>query len=358
MLFKAFYEDVWWNDYKSGLTSSYALPPSKATAKNTEDIFRLHILPMFGAYTLNYLNQHRQFVVQKMTAKSREYANVKVIKGYVNQLFDLAEEYEYIEFNRLSKSLKKVKSIRKNLLRSTKNDEDKYLTDEQLRDWFEAVQSDFDNKLLSFKDYVLFWTTYYLSDRKSETYGLQWKHIDLDNNVVYLIQALDRFGNVKSTKGNKATQIALPSFLKELLTEWRQVQKDELAKLGIKQTREQFLFTYCDTQGNLNRRLHTDYLNYRMKSIKNRHPNLLPCSPHKLRHTTATLAKLHGMSVEKISEALTHSNMSTTRIYINANNIVDQTPADFLNQASSGDSVGTMVGISSKKDTQQKLDAL
>lgn len=358
MLFKDFYENVWWNDYKSGLTSSYALPPSKATAKNTEDIFRLHILPMFGAYTLNYLNQHRQFVVQKMTAKSREYANVKVIKGYVNQLFDLAEEYEYIEFNRLSKSLKKVKSIRKNVLRSTKSDEDKYLTDEQLRDWFEAVQSDFDNKLLSFKDYVLFWTTYYLSDRKSETYGLQWKHIDLNNDVVYLVQALDRFGNVKSTKSNKATLIALPSFLKELLTEWKQVQKDGLAKLSIKQTREQFLFTYCDTQGNLNRRLHTDYLNYRMKSIKRRHPNLLPCSPHKLRHTTATLAKLHGMSVEKISEALTHSNMNTTRIYINANNIVDQTPADFLNQTASGDSVGTLVGISTKKDTHKDVDAL
>ncbi|QFZ08995.1 site-specific integrase, partial [Streptococcus dysgalactiae] len=28
-----------------------------------------------------------------------------------------------------------------------------------------------------FKDYTLFYTTFFLSDRKSETYALQWKHI-------------------------------------------------------------------------------------------------------------------------------------------------------------------------------------
>lgn len=197
-LFKDFYKDVWLDDYKSGLTSSYTQPPSIVTIQNTEDLFRLHILPMFGAYSLNYLNQHRQ------------------------------------------------------------------------------------------------------------------------------------------------------------------------AELNIKQTRDQFLFTYCDRQGNLNQRLHTDYLNYRMKSIHRRHPNLKSCSPHKLRHTTATLAKLHGMSLEKISEALTHSNIGTTRVYVNANNVVDLTPANFtydnLNKNSRGDSVGTLVGtlvgISTKKDTHKNVDAL
>lgn len=112
-LFKDFYKDVWLDDYKSGLTSSYTQPPRIVTIQNTEDLFRLHILPMFGAYSLNYLNQHRQFVIQKMNAKAKEYANFKVIRSYVNQVFDLAEEYEYIESNRLSKSLRKVKAIKK-----------------------------------------------------------------------------------------------------------------------------------------------------------------------------------------------------------------------------------------------------
>lgn len=41
-------------------------------------------------------------------------------------------------------------------------------------------------------------------------------------------------------------------------------------------------------------------------------------SPHKLRHTDATLAKQAGVSLEAISEALTHSDTGTTQIYVNA----------------------------------------
>lgn len=171
-LFKDFYKDFWLDDYKSGLTSSYTQPPSIVTIQNTEDLFRLHILPMFGAYSLNYLNQHRQFIIQKMNAKTKEYANFKVIRSYVNQVFDLAEEYEYIESNRLSKSLRKVKAIKKNHLKTAKCDEDKYLTDTELMAWFQAVQEDLDNGSLSYQDYTLFWTTFFLSDRKSETYAL------------------------------------------------------------------------------------------------------------------------------------------------------------------------------------------
>ena len=37
-------------------------------------------------------------------------------------------------------------------------------------------------------------------------------------------------------------------------------------------------------------------------------------SPHKLRHTGATLAKQAGMSLEAISEALTHSDIGTTQM--------------------------------------------
>lgn len=330
VLFKDFYHDTWLDDYKSGLTSSYPTPPSKVTVSNTIDVFRLHILPMFSEYTLNYLNHNRKFVIQKMNAKAKEYANFKVIRSYVTQVFDLAEEYEYIEHNRLSKSLKKIKAVKKIHLKETKKAEDKYLSESQLLEWFHAVQEDYENNDLMQQDYVLFWTTYFLSDRKSETYALQWKHINFTNNKIYILQALDKFGNVKSTKGNKSTELKLPAQLKQMLMAWKESQKQELTQFNIKQSRDQFLFTFIDRQGNINQRVHTDYLNYRMKSIKRRHPNLTHCTPHKLRHTTATLAKLHGMSLEKISEALTHSEIGTTKTYVNANNVIELTPADFV----------------------------
>ena len=81
-------------------------------------------------------------------------------------------------------------------------------------------------------------------------------------------------------------------------------------------------FTYIDTKGNINKPLHSDYLNNKMKNIRKRHKELAHATPHKLRHTGATLAKQAGMSLEAISEALTHSDTITTKTYVNTSNIV------------------------------------
>ena len=56
---------------------------------------------------------------------------------------------------------------------------------------------------------------------------------------------------------------------------------------------------------------------------------LAHATPHKLRHTGATLAKQAGMSLEAISEALTHSDTGTTQIYVNTSNVVPMTVGEF-----------------------------
>ncbi len=99
-------------------------------------------------------------------------------------------------------------------------------------------------------------------------------------------------------------------------------QKTELAKFGIIQSDEQYVFTYIDMKGNVNSPLHADYLNNKMKSVKRRHKELTHATPHKLRHTGATLAKLAGTSLEAISEALTHSDTITTKTYVNTSNVI------------------------------------
>ena len=91
---------------------------------------------------------------------------------------------------------------------------------------------------------------------------------------------------------------------------------------------EQFVFTYIDTRGNINTPLHADYLNNKMKSIRKRHKELAHATPHKLRHTGATLAKQAGVSLEAISEALTHSDKEITKTYVNTKDKVNQTVGD------------------------------
>ncbi|HIE3751043.1 TPA: ketohydroxyglutarate aldolase [Streptococcus pneumoniae] len=93
--------------------------------------------------------------------------------------------------------------------------------------------------------------------------------------------------------------------LLQLLTSWKEQQRYELAKFGILSNPEQFVFTYIDTKGNINKPLHADYLNNKMKSIRKRHKELTHATPHKLRHTGAT------------------------QIYVNTSNVVPMTVGEF-----------------------------
>lgn len=322
ILFSEFYQNIWWKSYKVGQTTSTTKPPSKATIDGTEIVFRKHILPILGNYPLDFLNQNKRVVLNLLTQKAEEYANFKVIRSYVNSIFDWAEELEYIETNRLSKTISRIKETKKLKLQETKRDEDLYLSQVELQAWFKAFEEDLENDKLSFKDYVLFYTTFFLGDRKSESYALQWKHINTKKQEIQLVQALDKYKNPKSTKGNKKTTFKIPVELADLLQSWKKQQKTELAKLGIIQSDEQYVFTYIDMKGNVNSPLHSDYLNNKMKSVKRRHPGLKHATPHKLRHTGATLAKQAGTSIEAISEALTHSDTITTKTYVNTSNVI------------------------------------
>lgn len=322
ILFSDFYHNIWWESYKAGQTTSTTKPPSQATIDGTEIVFRKHILPLLGNYSIDFLNQNKQVVLNLLTQKAEKYANFKAIRSYVNSIFDWAEELEYIETNRLSKTISRIKATKKIKLQEAKNDEDLYLSQSELQAWFTAFEEDLENDKLLFKDYVLFYTTFFLGDRKSESYALQWKHINLKKQEIQLVQALDKYKNPKSTKGNKKTTFRIPNELTDLLQEWKKQQKIELAKFNIIQTPVQYVFTYIDTKGNVNSRLHADYLNNKMKSVKRRHPELAHATPHKLRHTGATLAKQAGVSLEAISEALTHSDTITTKTYVNTSNVI------------------------------------
>ena len=322
ILFSDFYQNVWWESYKAGQTTSTAKPPSQATIVGTEIAFRKHILPMLGNYSIEFLNQNKQVVLNLLTQKAEEYANFKVIRSYVNSIFDWAEELEYIETNRLSKTISRIKATKNIKLQESKKDEDLSLSQEELQAWFTAFEKDLETEKILFKDYVLFYTTFFLGDRKSESYALQWKHINTQEQEIQLVQALDKYKNPKSTKGNKKTTFRIPNELTNLLQEWKKQQKIELTKFNIIQTPDQYVFTYIDTKGNVNSCLHADYLNNKMKSVKRRHPELAHATPHKLRHTGATLAKKAGTSMEAISEALTHSDTITTKTYVNTSNVI------------------------------------
>ncbi|MDN6616738.1 MAG: tyrosine-type recombinase/integrase, partial [Enterococcus sp.] len=272
----------------------------------------------------NYLNANTEIISDRLTEKSRTYANIRTLKSYVNSMFDVAEILGYIEFNRTTKVIQSITSPRKIALQEKKEQEGKQaLTVNELIEWLEVVQNCLNNQSLSFKDYTLFMLTLYLGDRKSESYALQWRHIDLDNHTIRLKFALNKKKKMKKTKGGKDTIIHTPEILVSLLQKWKELQKIELEKFRIQQTPQQQLLTYMKPYGDVNSPLHSDYLNYRINKIMKYHKHLAHLTPHKLRHTYATLAKQGGADLSKISEALTHSEITTTRIYVNTPDVVN-----------------------------------
>lgn len=103
---------------------------------------------------------------------------------------------------------------------------------------------------------------------------------------------------------------------------------------------------------NINQPLHTDYLNYRMKTIERRHKNLTHATPHKLRHTGATLARQSGTSLEQISEALTHSDTNITKTYVNIPNVIKM-PVGEIAYRKLSQNIADRNGVNSKKDASQ-----
>lgn len=321
--FFKFYKEIWLDMYIAGSTGHLKKVPSQVTINNTKDIFRLHILPIFGKYSLNWLNDNKDFVLRQLTILSRDYANIKVVKGYFNQVFELAELLDYIEYNRIAKVVHYVSAPKKQMLKEKRQVQGQSsMNAKELIQWLDVVKREYQQGILSMQDYVLFILTLNLGDRKSESYALQWKHILFEENQILLVQNLAKNKKIKSTKGRKQTKIILPIFLILLLKKWKLQQAYELKKAGIKQTDEQFLFTYADRKGNINVPLHIDYLNYRLNSIYRRNSFLVKISPHKLRHTFSTLAREGGASMEEISEALTHSDLRTTEVYVNTPSVV------------------------------------
>lgn len=320
--FQKFYEETWLDMYKTGSTGRTRQIPSSVTIQNTEDIFRIHILPMFGNYSIKWLNENKEFVLRQLTSLSQTYANIKVVKGYVNQVFEMAELLDYIEYNRIEKVIRYVSAPKKQKLKEERELVGESMTARELIEWLDVVNKEYDEGILIMQDYVLFMLTLNIGDRKSESYALQWKHIDFENGYILLTQNLSKVGKLKSTKGKKNTKIAIPLFLIELLKEWKEYQKIELKQIDIKQTKEQFLFTYVNGKGEINVPVHIDYLNYRLNSIRRRNPDLVKLNPHKLRHTYSTLAREGGASMSEISEALTHSDTKITETYVNTPNVV------------------------------------
>lgn len=279
---------------------------------------------------MHYLNEHKDFVFQELSILSERLANIKSVKSYVRQVFEIAEMMDFLEYNHIEKVIKPVNDPKKQRLRERRQMDGESLTADELIAWLDAAKADFLDHKLIYQDYLLLLLTLNLGDRKAESYALQWKHVDLENGYIYIVHSLKKSKKIGPTKSHKKSKVEIPKLLIPMLTKWKKQQQEELAQVNIEIGEEQFLFTYTDFQGHINQPLHSDYLNYRLKSINHRHPSLAHAYPHKLRHTFSSLAREGGATMAVISNALTHSDIDTTKTYVNTPDVIDLSAHDMF----------------------------
>lgn len=101
-----------------------------------------------------------------------------------------------------------------------------------------------------------------------------------------------------------------------------------MKQLNIKQTQQQFLFTYVNQKGEVNQPLHTDWLNNRLNQLEKKYrlPHIIP---HVLRHTFVSDLLVQGIDGLIIKSLVGHAETSNMirDVYGHAN---EQTKIDTI----------------------------
>ncbi|HHW3837870.1 TPA: tyrosine-type recombinase/integrase [Streptococcus suis] len=308
----------WYEAYKDTVEAT--------TAAKTADLYRLHILPVFGEKKISKISplDCQTFI----TNKAKTFKNMKQIKSYTSKIFEFAINMNYIERNPMSKVImpKFKKTVSEN-----------YWTVNELHQFLTII---LENE--PYKHYALFRLLAYSGLRKGELYALKWEDFDSDSQLLTVSKSLDRIDGHAIEKETKNTFSVRSIYLDDetcsILNKWRQETCKEKGQLSVTPLSidKEFMFTYCNRDGEIEP-LHADYINNILKRIIRKH-HLKKISPHGFRHTHATLMIEMGIDPVNTAKRLGHaSSQMTLDTYSHATKSGEKQSikkfADYLNKA-------------------------
>lgn len=280
---------------------TYKLTVKDTTLEKTDIHFKNHILPAIGHLVIDQITyEDCQNAVNQW---STETSICRIYKSYANKIFEFAMKKEIISKNPMALTdIPKQKSKKK-------SDDQTYYSKEEMADFLNWTKQHRPEK-----EYVLVRLLAYTGIRKGELAALVWDDVDFDkktlriNKAVVLLKELTL--TTPKTESSYRT-ISLDSDTLEILRQWKTSQKKEFFRRGIraKSDSDQLIVT--------NKFNSFIYQNY-PKTVMSHYPgnNL---TPHKLRHTHASLLLNAGVSITDVQRRLGHSSAATTMsIYAHA----------------------------------------
>lgn len=299
-LFKTVYEE-WLPSYKNRV--------QETTYQRTKDLFRLHILPKFGDKSISKITPvHCQNAINDWAVK---YTNIKQLKSYSSQIFEYAIFAELLQRNPMTNT---------KLPKREKKESENYFSLEELKEFLEIL-----NKEESLKHILIFQLLIATGVRKGELSALRWSDINFEEQLLNIEKSYATIRNEDANSTRKTIRIqkdtknisserVLPidPLTIEMLKLWKKEQAKELLQFGINaNTKKQLIFTYINSDGEINQPLHADYSNNIMNRLEKKY-KFKHVTIHGLRHTHATLLLEGGASIKETQDRLGHKNAETT----------------------------------------------
>lgn len=265
---------------------SYRLKVKASTLRNTEQVFRDHILPAFGSHKIKDIStfQCQQWAndqAKKADAAPKRYA-------YLAKIFDFAVRQGVINSNPAALVDRPTRSRSSRSHRSESN----VYSKEELHQFMELCQ-----ERLPFQWYVFFRLLAYSGMRRGEALALTWADINKQEHTIQISKTVTRGSDgayiSETPKTDKSNRIIL-------------IDATTLKLIQALPTTSDFLFP--NSKGSFT----AQSVPVKMMHKAVDGSDLRYISPHGLRHTHCSLLFSAGVSIPEVQDRLGHTDVKTT----------------------------------------------
>ena len=257
-----------------------------------------HVFNALGESMINEVSPAQLKALFMQLRSEMAYSSVVKIYAVTNELFKYAMMDDTIKLNPMDKVSRPKQSKDDEV-----NESALFYTPDEVR----YIISCLENEPLKWRVYVLLLVD--TGCRRGEISGIRWKSIDFNSSTIMI----DR--NILYTP-SKGIYVSTPKGRKRRIVD---VSPDVLSLLKELQENQEPKSEWVFTQRGKTDPMHPDSPNQFFDRFERKY-NVKDFHPHKLRHTSASIAITNGADVVSVAARLGHSDSSTTlRMYAHAN---------------------------------------
>lgn len=257
-----------------------------------------HVFNALGESMINEVSPAQLKALFMQLRSEMAYSSVVKIYAVTNELFKYAMMDDTIKLNPMDKVSRPKQSKDDEV-----NESALFYTPDEVR----YIISCLENEPLKWRVYVLLLVD--TGCRRGEISGIRWKSIDFNSSTIMI----DR--NILYTP-SKGIYVSTPKGRKRRIVD---VSPEVLSLLKELQENQDPKSEWVFTQRGKTDPMHPDSPNQFFDRFERKY-NVKDFHPHKLRHTSASIAITNGADVVSVAARLGHSDSSTTlRMYAHAN---------------------------------------